>query len=247
MHPQDYPRIVGMMRVKNEERWIERSIRSLLPICSAIYVFDDHSTDLTMSIAAQFPQVILYDSPFDTFGEIRDKNWLLDRIAETDEPDFVIQLDGDEELEPGAEEKIRSLIRSPKFHAAFFKILYLWDREDQVRMDGLYSRFHRQSMWRYSEQPGCRTFTGMYGPDSKMHCTNVPWAFVDCAVRTDINVLHWGYYDREIRLRKYEFYNAQDPGNKAEDHYRHMVIGDIFPPESQFLHAGPLRLEPLRL
>jgi hypothetical protein len=196
--------------------------------------------------------VILVDSPFSTFGEVRDKDYLLDCIANSGHatPDWIIQLDGDEELEPGAADKIRALTRrkaGPSIRAAFVKILYLWDKEGQVRMDGLYSRFHRQSMWRYDPDPAMRKFAGLYGPDTTLHCTNVPAAFAEIAERTDVNVLHWGYFDKAIRERKYEFYNRVDPGNVAEDCYRHMVIGDIYPPESQFKHAGPLRLEPLRL
>ena len=37
--------IVAMYRVKNEERWIKKSLESIFELCSKIVVLDDGSTD----------------------------------------------------------------------------------------------------------------------------------------------------------------------------------------------------------
>jgi glycosyltransferase involved in cell wall biosynthesis len=240
-------KFVAMLRVKNEERWIERSIKSLFPLCSHVYILNDHSTDATAEIARSFYDVSVFDSPFDDFSETRDKQYLLQQIAAEDKPDFVICIDGDEELEPAGEHKIRSLCRRPQVNAAFFRVIYLWDEPNKWRTDGIYSRFSRPSLFRFITDPRAQTFRSLYGDDTTLHCTNVPSILVPYAIHTDINLLHWGYFDKSTRIRKYEWYNQIDPNNDGEDQYRHMVIGDLFPSESQFKHGGPLTIEPLAL
>lgn len=237
-------RFAGMMRVKNEARWIDRSIRSLLPLCSHIYILDDHSTDATFEHASRYEQVNLFHSPFDTFSETRDKQWLLEQIISTGTHyDYVVAIDGDEELEPEGPRKIRELVYHGKVQSALFKIIYLWDSPNQWRTDGIYGRFRRASLFKLD--PKHTQYHSLEGDAISLHCTNVPWAMIHTAVDTDIQLLHWGYYDRELRMRKYEFYNRIDPGNTFEDQYRHMVIGDVFPADSRFRHAGPLKVEPL--
>ncbi len=51
--------ILGMLRIKDEARWIERVLRSMLPVCERIFVFDDHSTDDTVAICESIPEVTL--------------------------------------------------------------------------------------------------------------------------------------------------------------------------------------------
>ena len=47
-----------MYRVKNEERWIEQSIKSIYDFCDEIVVFDDNSIDNTKKICTQFDKVV---------------------------------------------------------------------------------------------------------------------------------------------------------------------------------------------
>jgi hypothetical protein len=42
--------IIGLLRIKNEARWIARVVRSIQPVCGRILIFDDHSTDGTPEI-----------------------------------------------------------------------------------------------------------------------------------------------------------------------------------------------------
>jgi hypothetical protein len=121
------------------------------------------------------------------------------------------------------------------------QVLYLWDREDQVRMDGGYSRFWRPSMFRLGEHQFQSTNAA-----GGFHCGNAPIAQQRVARRLfGAALLHFGYLHRADRLRKYEWYRGIDGGNPLEDGYRHMVIGDVFPAESRFRHGGPLQLEAL--
>lgn len=237
---------IGMTRVKNEARWIDRCIRSLLPLCRKVYVLDDHSDDATPEIANSFSESVVFDSPFDTFAETRDKTWLLRQIAENEpDTDFIICIDGDEELEPAGTHKITSLLKRGRIDAAAVRIPYMWNSERQWRTDGIYRNFHRPSIFRLDRR--FLEYRSVYGNNTTLHCTNTPYGLIGATTPTDIHFLHWGYFDRETRIRKYHWYNEIDPKNETEDQYRHMVIGDLFPADSQFRYAGPLKLEPLSL
>jgi glycosyltransferase involved in cell wall biosynthesis len=233
--------IIGMMRIKDEARWIEKVLRSMLPACERILIMDDHSSDGTPDICSQFPQVTIYPSPFTGLDETRDKNWLLARIEENAAAgDTVVAIDGDEEIAPSGCAEIRRLAEAAGPWSYRFQVLYLWDRIDQIRMDGIYSRFRRPSMFRLA--PGTRFRSEAGGG---FHCGNVPGAppMSECGVR----LLHYGYLHREDRLRKFEWYTAADkqPIPENEDGYRHMVIGDLFPANSRTRYGGPLELMPL--
>lgn len=198
---------------------------------------DDHSTDDTVALCRKVPNVTVYESPFEGIQETRDKNWLLAKVAEVN-PTWIVHVDGDEEIAAPGQARIRELGANASGgpDSYRFRICYLWDSVNEVRVDGIYGNFWRGSMFRY--RPGVEFRSNSGGG---FHCGNTPdprWL-----ERMDVSILHYGYMHKEDRLRKYEWYNRIDPNNKAEDNYRHMVIGDSFPAESRFLHAGPLRVE----
>lgn len=233
-------RIVGALRVKNEARWIKRSIESILPICERVHIFDDNSTDDTLDILHSLPNVIVKQSEWaGSTDEVRDKNALLDQVDKYGGADWLIHIDGDEVL-AGEPKDLHDAI-SLTLHACLsLPVLYLWDREDQIRVDGVYGDFMRESAFRYSRERFRRTGAGV-----NFHCGNVPMQLRADRGYVKAPLLHFGYLNREDRIRKYEWYNRLDPNNKTEDYYRHMVIGDVFPTDSKFTHGGPLELRPL--
>lgn len=245
--------IYGFMRVKNEQRWISRVLESMLPACETIFVLDDHSEDETAAICRQFSQVTLFESPFDGLNEVRDKNFLLTRIERVAQPgDYVIAIDGDEEIAGGGCETIKKIAEANGAADSYqFQVLYLWDKENQIRTDGVYRQFFRPSMFRL--RPGSRFSSGIA---CGFHCGNVP-APVRTA-RCDVKLLHYGYMHKSDRLRKWEFYNQNDPRNRSEGFdprhperrsYPHIVQGDIpeVPASAHLAHSGPLQLQPLSL
>ncbi len=230
--------IAGMMRVRNEARWIERSIESILPLCNAgIHILDDHSTDDTVAIARFLPNVAIERSPFSGLNESRDKNYLLNGMGKN--LDWVVCIDGDEALTPDGLVNLELAMRFSNATALSLPIWYLWDREDQMRVDGVYGNFHRESVF--------RPVAGAHfheGPAPNFHCGNVPPDLRHNRQVVNAPLLHYGYMERDDRLRKYSWYNAKDPGNHSEDCYRHMVQGDIVdvPADAILKHGGPLRL-----
>jgi len=239
----------AMLRVKNESRWIARVIRSIQPVTHRIIILDDHSTDNTASICKKLDCTVI-PSPYPAMDldEARDKNRLLSSLWSCGAlpGDYVLSIDGDELLNPPDLEHFRVLSCSstttPRLYS--FKIEYLWDREDQLRVDGLYSHFYRPSLFPLTNR-GLTFHSTHYG--GNFHCGSVPTNLCAQVIQSPhVRLIHFGYLHREDRIRKYRTYNLVDPSNSYEDSYRHMVCGDIaeVPASSKLKWAGPLALEP---
>lgn len=247
-------RFVTMLRIKNEERWIKEVIESTFPLCERVYVMDDHSTDHTLLICRNLPQpkVKVFESPFpaENLDESRDKNWLYDRILKdyptvATWPDWILCLDGDEVLAKDAPEIIRRTCENTTAKALSLRILYLWNRPDQIRTDGVYEDFARPSLFRVIN-PAFRFQTTPW--NGNLHCSSIPQELIHGYQACEAAILHYGYMLKEDRIRKWEWYNRIDPDNEAEDCYLHMILGDDprLPGSLRRKWGGPLRLEPLR-
>lgn len=230
---------LGILRVRNEGRWIARCVGSILPVCERVLVMDDHSTDDTREICAAIPGVTVLPSPFTGTDEARDKNWLLAHAMDL-KPDWIVAIDGDEMLAPGAAEQLLKAMATPGHPCISLRVWYLWNSEEQVRTDGVYGDFHRESVF----VPNGQKFEVQRGKPN-FHCGNVPYGCRQRRRVLQIPLLHFGYMHREDRERKYAWYNEIDPNNEREDTYRHVVIGDVFPESAKFKHGGPLKLQPL--
>lgn len=244
--------IVAALRVKNEARWIREALGAIA-WCKAVYLMDDHSTDSTRELAAECGVVVM-PSPFDTFDEARDKEWLVGKVAEKHAVGtWVLMQDGDEVLEPGGQTGIIAAIASRGAANAFnLGIKFLWDRRDQYRVDGVYCRFSRPSLFRMLGKYEFRRS----GAKGNLHPSCVPAANFSGRKRAPVSLLHFGYMHKEDRIRKWKFYNALDPKNVTEGYnplhperggYPHIVQGDVpeVPAGIRLLHAGPIELRPL--
>lgn len=240
-----HPVICCAMRVQNESRWIGRVIDSVRGLCNGgVYVFDDHSTDDTMVVAQSHGAQIIR-STFTGLNETRDKNELMRVVTREVNPDWVVNIDGDEVLESVGVAQIRDSIASGIATSYTLQVLYLWDHENQIRVDGLYENANRPSLFstRHSDlqfRPVRASIT-VCGP-ANFHCSNVPYALYHSVARCPARLKHYGYLTREMRLAKYAMYNREDPGNLIEDGYRHIVQGDIpeAPAWARLRWAGPL-------
>jgi hypothetical protein len=157
-------------------------------------------------------------------------------------PDWVLMIDGDEMLAPGAVENIRAAALTPKMAFAL-QVLYLWDSEDHVRMDGIYSRFWRPSMFRMTQHRFVPTNAA-----AGFHCGNAPiWHQARSQHLPGAPLLHFGYLHREDRVRKFHWYRGIDGKNALEDGYTHMILGDLpeYPASMVRRHGGPLKVEAL--
>lgn len=219
--------IYGMMRVKNEERWIERSLRPLLEVCELVFLFDDHSTDNTVEIARgiargmRTKRVVVIPSPFEGLDESRDKTYLLLRITSIlprnelteQSPHWVVCIDGDEELMAGDLDRL--MVNTSNREVSYsFKILTLFDAPNQIRVDPPYNNLLRPSMFRLIRP--YMQFKSNASHGGGFHCSNVP-ADIGFGVKVHhpepVRLKHYGYMDKADRERKFKFYTQHDVGH----------------------------------
>ena len=103
----------------NEERNIERCIKSVRSIADEIVVLDSFSTDKTEEICKKH-NVNFFRYKFD--GHIQQKN----RATEYAKNDFVLSLDADECLSDKLKESIREIKKNPKYDAYKFNRLNIY-------------------------------------------------------------------------------------------------------------------------
>lgn len=234
----------GMMRIKNEGKWIKEVLDSILPLCDHVFILDDNSTDDTIAICKSFgSSVTVFLSPFRGMNESRDKNWLYDQIIIDCAPEWILCVDGDEVLEANGPRIIREYCakeEAPNSYA--LKIEFLWNDAQTVRADRIYGDFWRPSLFRPQhedpEKPDSRTllreFRFMSTPFGRtqdsdqpnLHCSSVPQRLLHGFKNCPARLKHYGYMGREARVAKLDFYTAIDWKNAAEDCYRHMCQGD---------------------
>ena len=224
--------IFGMMRVKNEEKYLARALKPLVEVCDSVFILDDHSRDNTVDIIRSTERCISIGSPFTGLNEARDKTFLLDFIVRSqlekkdltpDSPHWVICVDGDEEICWSDIGKL--VLTDPRHNISYsFQILTLYDAPDQIRVDGPYAKLLRPSMFRLIKPGMVFKSTAQHG--GGLHCSNVP-ADIGFAVRTHepepVRVKHYGYMKKEAREKKYKFYVENDPG--YESWYRGECFG----------------------
>ena len=234
-------KIVAMMRVRNEARWLREVLQSIQQVTHEILVFDDHSTDSTPAIARHLGCTVIH-SPFDdSLDETRDKNHLLAAVRERD-PHYVLSIDGDEVLERGAGDRVRKMLH-PGFSLYCFPIKYLWNDRGHYRADGVYGKYQQWRAFSLVNQSNSLQFKSTKA-GGNFHCGNTPFGLKGAGCLVQCDVLHLGYIDAELRIKKYRWYNEKDPDNASEDCYRHVAQGDLpeLPADEKFRHGGPLKL-----
>lgn len=226
----------------------------MLRICNIVVVYDDNSTDDTVKIARSFgPRVVVIPSGFRDTDKARDKNVMYNELlryvpdGEKNENNqhWVLAIDGDEELHPSGDKLILDAIQAnPDAYCVSMQVLYLWDTESQVRTDGIYAKMFRPSLFRIINSSFHFQPTGF---PNNLHCPNVPQELLWKRADSGAILLHYGYLNREDRIRKYMQNILRHPRSEGEDYYRHSVLGDIpsLPATLSLKHAGPLQLEPI--
>lgn len=129
------------MLAKNSARTLNASLTPLAGF-SEVLLLDTGSTDETLSIARSFSNVIVHQTPFTQFGELRNK------AANLAKHDWILALDSDEVLSPDLVIELSNLKLDPECAYEFeFKNFYNgkqilgcgWHPESHVRL------YHRKA------------------------------------------------------------------------------------------------------
>jgi SAM-dependent methyltransferase len=219
-----------MLRIRNEERWIASCLASVSDIVDHIVILDDASTDRTPEICRSFPKVVHYEYVRNVeVDEVRDKNLLLSWTLKFN-PDWILALDGDEELGPFSRHVIRKEIlqvtrHNPEFVALSFRFIYFWNDTETYRIDGKYADvWHPRLFTTWNQDLSSLRFT-QAGHGAGFHCGSVPGGLIGRVKKAGVVVKHYGYVDPEIRGQKYEYYRRNDPEAFARGYYDHLIHG----------------------
>ena len=237
------PKIVGIYRVKNESRFIEQSLKSVMDICSEIIILDDNSTDNTVEICSGFDKVTNVTKQKDLIlDETRDRNYLFENARKLD-PDFILSVDGDEIFMPDASEMLFEELFTihPVSDVFEFQFLTLWDNINTIRTDGIFGYYWQKRLLKMKNQPLSVLFVENDNPGN-IHCGSIPPSSVGFGspAKSSVKIFHLASLDDEVRKRKYGFYTKTDPDSVLTGAYKHMISG-----EGRFSGPNGIELEQL--
>ena len=237
------PKIVAIYRVKNEARFIEQSIKSVVDLCSEIIVLDDNSIDNTTEICSGFDKVtdIIKQKEL-SLDETRDRNYLFEKARKLD-PDFILSVDGDEIFMPNAFDILFEETSTiyPNSDVFDFQFLTLWDNVNTIRTDGIFGYYWQKRLLRMRNQPLSLLFVENDNPGN-IHCGSIPTSSVGFAkpAKSSVKIFHLASLDDEVRKRKYDYYTKTDPNSVLTGAYKHMISG-----EGEFSGPNGIELEEL--
>ena len=234
---------MGVYWIKNESRFIEKSLKSVMEICSEIIVMDNNSTDDTVEICSGFDKVTEIikrkDLPLD---EVRDKNILYEHARKSNH-DFILAVDGDEIFMPNASEILFEELSTihPNSDVFEFQFLTLWDDVNTIRTDGIFGYYWQKRLLRMKNQPLSLLFVENENPGN-IHCGSIPPSSVGFAnqAKSSVKIFHLASLDDEVRKRKYAYYTKTDPDSVLTGAYKHMISG-----EGKFSGPNGIELEQL--
>jgi glycosyltransferase involved in cell wall biosynthesis len=103
--------ISAVIITKNEEQHIARCIQSLLPVTDDVIIIDSGSTDQTEAVCARFP-VTFQKKVWEGFSAAKNYGNSLAKY------DYILSIDGDEELSPAMQKTIVEVLKKPT-HIAY--------------------------------------------------------------------------------------------------------------------------------
>lgn len=199
------------MIVRNEaDRYLRRALSAHRPFIDAAVIIDDGSTDDTVAICrellADIPLTLVENehSLFSNEVVLRKQQW--EATVQT-QPDWILNLDADEVLEPQAEGIMADLLHQTDVDAYYFRLYDMWSdthyRDDSYWLaHNVYRPFlvRYQPEWTYSWK------------DMAQHCGRFPLEVHNLAYACHpLRIKHYGWADLNSRKHKYERYRRLDP------------------------------------
>lgn len=143
-------RVVGIVLVRNEERYLNQVVRNIADFCDKILLCDHASTDLTPEILDALTKEIPH-AEVRRLGHPRESHELLKPLAGTNS--WIFGVDGDEIYDPAGLSRLRRRILSgefAKFWTVFGNVLNV-------------TRFHPERLQVSGHlAPPCRSMTKLY-------------------------------------------------------------------------------------
>lgn len=204
-------RVTLSMIVRNEaNRYLRSFLQSHRTFIDSAVIIDDGSTDDTVQICREalggIPLTILENehSLFANEVVLRKQQW--EATVQT-EPDWILNLDADELLEPAAEWTIPQLANQTSIDAFYFRLYDMWS-DTHYREDPYWQahEIYRPFLIRY------RLNTSYSWKETAQHCGRFPLEIGKLAYECHpLRIKHYGWADINTRKLKLERYRQLDP------------------------------------
>lgn len=142
-------KIVAASIVRNEEKYIDSMLKSI-NWTDEIVLYNDHSTDCTVSKALAFSELnnnkvkiieplsnktmfsLLADGSRDLKNEINIRNTFISKVFSDYSPDAVVLIDGDELISIKLRKYIRRVLKDKKYNSIAFTCNHLYDTKRRL-------------------------------------------------------------------------------------------------------------------
>ena len=203
--PADRPMIVGLLPVRDGEAFLPEWLGSAVTWCEAVVALDDGSNDGTHALLETAPIVrtVLANLPRPSaagWHDGRNRRRLLEAAAAL-APDWIVQVDADERIEPEDAAVLRDFLATDALPGLAYGLLHrrAWG-EDQI--DPIASWVYRVFAW----EPGQEL------PEAPLHFHPVPLGIPRHAwVRTTVALQHVGAANPQMLLDRERKYHEADP------------------------------------
>jgi glycosyltransferase involved in cell wall biosynthesis len=207
----------------NEERNIERCLRSLEGVADEVIVVDAHSTDRTPAICAGFPSVRLISQAWLGFGPQKNLGIQAARYP------YILSLDADEALDEELKTSLKQLLPE-SIHGVY----------EVCRLNYYYGKFLRHGFeypdWKIRVFP---KNTGRWNDELVHEKLELPPN--TATTRLKGHLLHYTYYRIEEHVRKANQYTSLAAANYAGRKKKSSWLKIIFSPLFTFLQAYILK------
>lgn len=223
-------KITLSMVLKNEgKRYLREFLQKHREIIDSAVIIDDGSIDDTLDIVKEILEGIPFKliqnnkSLFKNEVELRKLQW--EETIKTD-PDWILNLDGDEVFEDEFYNSIRELIKSDTNNDAYcFRLYDFWD-ENHYREDKEWRahKYYRPFLVRY--QPNFKYIFR----NTSQHCGRFPSNVFQLENKlSNFRLKHFGWAKVEDRAEKYKRYMTLDPMGKYGNINQYLSILDTDP------------------
>jgi len=231
--PADRPMTVGLLPVRDGEALLPGWLDSAATWCEAVVALDDGSTDGTRALleAAPIVRIVLTNPPRSSAAGWHDglnRRRLLEAAAGL-APDWIVQVDADERIEPDDAAVLRDFLATDALPGLAYGLLHrrAWG-ENQI--DPTASWVYRVFAW----EPGQEL------PDAPLHFHPLPVTIPRQGwVRTTIALQNLGAADPKSLLDRERKYREADPDGRYP-----MSFGGVDAPP-RLLVAKPSRMKDL--
>lgn len=181
-------RLSVCLLIRNEEKYLFRCLSSVKNVADEIIVVDTGSTDNSLEIAGRFTGHIYTFEWCDDFSAAR--NFALEKAS----GEWVLVLDGDEELDADSEKSLRNKIDNGGAEAYLIKVINYYENGNELLSapDVILRLFRNNKEYRYTGIIHEQVINSIlsYNPEAKIE------------IAEDICIFHYGYMKEPLESKE---------------------------------------------